>query len=211
MHVTKLEILTIAYIMVDVSLCLIWWDKPRNIDHPFQVSQETPPPPHYTRPHLSYLERLTEMMVGFDDDSVRLSSAKQVPMFYSGRPYDDDIIFANAAALVIGGIFAGLNCIAWSYDAPSFAELVLWRISSLAVFGLLLLVGVSLLIQICLAEFLKWQDSDDFSVLRCMLLLSGFLYMVARVLSIVLAFMELRSAPSSTYDTVSWIRFIPHV
>lgn len=211
MHVTKLEILTMAYIMVNVSLFIAWWHKPRNVDCSIQVLTKIPPfSDHVSKPR-DYIGYLADVMLGVYFDAIQSPNVKQVPIFYSGWPSNDEIFLATFISFLIGGIFAGINCIAWSYTTSSFTEIVLWRISSLAVFGLLLFGCISLLLHLCFFKSLKWHVSDSRRVMGRLILLSGLLYMAARIVSIVLAFMELKRPPSSTYDTISWIQSIPHI
>ena len=40
---------------------------------------------------------------------------------------------------------------------------------------------------------------------------AGILYILARVVTLVLAFTSLRSLPPGAYETVHWTTFIPHV
>ena len=39
----------------------------------------------------------------------------------------------------------------------------------------------------------------------------GTLYIIARAVTLVLAFMSLRELPLGTYETVHWTTFIPHI
>ena len=43
------------------------------------------------------------------------------------------------------------------------------------------------------------------------LLSGGLLYMIARAVTLVLAFTSLRDLPPGAYETVHWTTFIPHV
>ena len=42
-------------------------------------------------------------------------------------------------------------------------------------------------------------------------LIGGIPYIIARVVTLVLAFKSLRDLPSGAYETVHWTTFIPHV
>lgn len=197
--------------MVDISLCLTWWYKPRNVERPIRVLTKTPPISYQSSEPRDYISKLSSLMLGLQDNAVQLPNVKQVPIFYSGWPVDSEILLSTTIAFLIGGVFAGINCVAWSYTASSFMELFLWRVSSLAVLGLLLFGCTALLLHICFYDFLKQDYGYSRRMMGRLILFSGLLYMAARGASIVLAFKELKRLPSSTYDTIPWLQFIPHV
>lgn len=209
MYITKLEILTISYIMVNFLLWLAWWGKPQNTERPIQVVREFPPVP-FPAKSKDYARHLVDTMFGDQDRHVMLPNLKYVPMFYSGRPTESQVLVANSVALLIGSAFAGINCIAWSHESPLFTELVLWRLSSLAIFGLFFLGCISAFLVWSLEFMLEWNYRRSDWLVSRLLLLYGLLYGAARILSIVLAFIELRSLPSGAYETFYWVDFIPH-
>lgn len=210
MHVTKLEILTISYVMVNFSLWLAWWDKPWNLDRPVRSSTRFLPIPRPSPRDQRFADKFADMMLGIGDDHVVLPNLRQVPTFYSGFPTDTRILLAIIIAFLISSAFAGINCIAWSYKT-SFTELVLWRLSSLAIFGLLIFSFMSLLLYFCLQEMLQWNTEFSDWLIPRFFVLWGLLYIAARIQSIVLAFMELKSLPIGAYQTFHWVNYIPHI
>jgi hypothetical protein len=61
----------------------------------------------------------------------------------------------------------------------------------------------------------QYRELEDFknqwdSVSRSLTIFAGFVYSVARVALLVIAFTSLRSAPEDLYTT-SWARFMPHI
>ena len=120
-------------------------------------------------------------------------------MFYAGPDSDITWTFGILGA-VIATIFGGIHCVAWSFQLPSHAEQLLWRIASLSI--------------TCLptvAVFLKF-DQSDYGLLGIIIVIpSMVLYVLSRVALLVIALTSLRSLPPGAYETVHWTTFIPHV
>lgn len=211
MYVTKLELLTLAYIAVGLLTWLAWWDKPQNVNRPIRVFTKFPPRPYEPSRKRGYMEKVGETILGTGDNYVILPNLQQVPIFYSGNPTDGPIFQASATAFLVGGAVAGINCIAWSYETSSFTELVLWRLSSLALLGHLLFGFMSFFLCIVFEVVFKYRFDLIDRILAHSFLISGLLYAAARIQSIILAFMELRMLPLGAYRIPYWINFVPHV
>jgi hypothetical protein len=150
--------------------------------------------------------------LGFDGQDLYFSEARSMPPFWAGAD-GDDAIGAFFLALLVGGAFTGMCCIAWSYETSSLTELVLWRLSSLAGLGYLILVLT------VFAFFLTLDELDHFAScnpvtelpMNYVLILSALLYAILRVVSIVLAVRELSVTYEGMYRVVQWTDFIPHL
>jgi len=111
---------------------------------------------------------------------------------------------------VIATIFGAIHCVAWSFQFPSHTEQLLWRIASLSITSVPMLVvfaerGRELFDEQSLphrklAMVLDWLSYA-----------SLILYILSRVTLLVIALTSLRSLPPGAYETVHWTIFIPHV
>jgi hypothetical protein len=121
-------------------------------------------------------------------------------MFFAGKNEDrNQRSKIQMGAVIISIVFGGIHCIAWSFPFPSHAEQLLWRISSIPITGVPLLLLVLFFIP------------DKFSPRYIVVNIFPILYLLARVTLLVLAFMALRSLPPSALQTVHWTTFLPHI
>jgi hypothetical protein len=110
---------------------------------------------------------------------------------------------------ILGMAFGAIHFVAWWHEFPSHAEFILWRISCIA------LVAVPLFSTIASGSLRIYRDNmlcgamTGISIL--LLMLSAWLYIVARIATIVIAFTALRSLPSEALLVVDWTTFIPHI
>jgi len=104
-------------------------------------------------------------------------------------------------------VFGAIHCVAWSFHFPSHTESLLWRISSAAI------TTVPVIIFIASAVVFDWTiGMIRYSLYSTVLLgLSGLLYVAARVVTVVIAFVTLASLPLGAFQTVHWTTLIPHV
>ena len=211
--VTHLEIVTLAYAAMNFVIYVFWWDKPLNVNRPVRVFQKS----GRTEPHSSAgtearrstwevitkgLETIIAFIAGYQDDEVNLSRVDRVPRFWANSDRDDQVT-ADLIMLGVGACFGGIHCIAWHFPFQTSVEFLIWRISSIAI----TVVPIYISLIIILGGFL---DLDSF-VLYLTLLLVGFLYIIGRAATLVLAFISLRGLPFGAFETVHWTTFIPHV
>ena len=145
-----------------------------------------------------------DMGIGNDDDVGE--------MFYAGDSGGVSRLSIIIAGAVIATIFGGIHCVAWSFQFPSHTEQLLWRIASLSI------TCVPMVIVFAALGIKPFDTSSDWlkMVLFPVLLVPGiivspFLYILSRVALLVIAFMSLWSLPPGAYETVHWTTFIPHV
>ena len=86
----------------------------------------------------------------------------------------------------------------------------MWRISSVAITAvpvyILLMMGLGAL----LAGLMDFEKTGV-TFFNFGPLFGGILYIIARAVTLVLAFTSLRHLPPGAYETVHWTTFIPHV
>ena len=142
------------------------------------------------------IQPVFEMMGGGDRDET---------FFVVGRRDDIDASSGSGMTLVTM-VFGGIHCVAWSFAFPSQTEQLLWRISSTAITGIpLALIGISFIgIQLD-------RGNPVLTILFITFFLLLLLYPVSRIVLLVLSLTTLRSLPPSTYQTVQWTTFLPHV
>jgi hypothetical protein len=104
------------------------------------------------------------------------------------------------------------HCVAWSFQFPSHAEQLLWRIASLS-------ITCVPMVMVFLGLAFRQVGTGWLLLLTHVLTIPVFiggmgfpvLYVLSRVALLVIALMSLRSLPPGAYETVHWTTFIPHV
>ncbi|KAI9457145.1 hypothetical protein F5148DRAFT_984224 [Russula earlei] len=117
------------------------------------------------------------------------------------------LAFAWVAMVGITLTFGGIHCIGWPFSFPSSAEQTLWRVASVTITAVPILLSESPLLK-------RLEDSGYENVASFLSLgvtVSPLLYMLSRLVLLVLPFLSLRSLPPAAYHVVHWTSFIPHI
>ena len=85
---------------------------------------------------------------------------------------------------------------------PTHSELLIWRISCVAI----TVVPIYIFFGYALATMMDSTSLDVILTLR-----ATILYILARAVTLVLAFKSLRELPPGAYETVHWTTLIPHI
>ena len=154
------------------------------------------------------LETLLTLIVTGEGD-VDLSREDRVPMFWADDRSGEHFAIADFMVLGVGICFGAIHCIAWHFSFPTPTELLMWRISSVAITALPIYMPLIFFLGI-------WLNNTDFKKLGDAVLYfgpisGGILYIIARAVTLILAFTSLRGLPPGAYQTVHWTTFIPHV
>ncbi|TDL24095.1 hypothetical protein BD410DRAFT_720260 [Rickenella mellea] len=237
--ITELEIVTLAFAVLNLTTYALWWNKPLNVHRPFavQLSDESldqavkgeQVPSMFNRAAQGIIEAkdrhfldwmflpLSPFLALIEGGKFK-TGAKKVPSFYSGGS-GNDIWTATMASAAIAVIFGALHCIAWSFQFPSRSQEMLWRSSSLAI----TCRPVVLFSVFIIADYLGHYSEDHHGGVG---IVAGFLamglrymiafilpiiYIAARVILLVQAFLLLHVLPPGAFQTVQWTTFIPHV
>jgi hypothetical protein len=155
-------------------------------------------------------EKAFDVIIGAHDVWVDLHKRSKVPMFYSGNPDAKEGYIADGITLAIGVVFGAIHCIAWSFDFPSHTELLLWRLSSVAITTVPALLLVIVIVGILKNEW-GWVARPHIALLIFLMPLAGLLYVASRLTTLVLAFMNLSSLPPGAFQAVHWTTLIPHL
>ena len=221
--VTHLEIVTLAYAAMNFVIYIFWWNKPLNVNRPVRVFRKSKPittQPQVTEPtsearKLTWkaigngLETIFDFIVGNQDNEINISCEDRVPTFWANTT-DGEQAISDLIVLGLGVCFGAIHCIAWVFSFPTYTELLIWRISSVAITA----VPIYIFLVIFLADFLRRMmdlEKSGISVGYFGALSGIILYILARAITLVLAFTSLRGLPPGAYETVHWTTFIPHV
>ena len=222
--VTHLKIVMLAYAAMNFVIYIFWWNKPLNVNQPVQVFQKLDPnaasndnQPHWSDPIKQKLtlkgigkglETLLKLIVT-GEDGVDLSCKDKAPRFWSDDQQGDNYIPADFIVLGVGVCFGAIHCIAWVFSFPTHTELLMWWISSVAITAVPIYIPLMILLSICL--FGMDFDNSGTTVLYFGPLSGGILYIIARAVTLALAFTSLRDLPPGAYETVHWTTFVPHI
>ena len=135
------------------------------------------------------------------DSMLRDSS---VPTFYAPwTPLDYRAAFLGAG---VGVLFGGIHCIAWTFSFQSVPEQDIWRISSVTITAMPIVILVAFGVEALMIKYEYTKPISNFTQCLCL-----FLYCVSRAALLVLPLLALRSlSPESLLD-FQWSAFIPHI
>ena len=212
--VTELEVMTVAFATFNLVMYACWWDKPLNVQRPLRVVLKKPisigKGQHRDKKKGigEWVEWIFSATFGYEDGFVDLTMDSRVPTFHAGHLNINQSMLAALGAAAIAIIFGAIHCIAWLFSFPTHAEQTLWRVSSIVI----VCVPAFYLVFFGIAFFFRVEDRKAYRVIF-MTVIPTFLllYIVARVVLLVQAFMTLRSLPPEAYQTVHWTTFIPHI
>ncbi|KIM22258.1 hypothetical protein M408DRAFT_323914 [Serendipita vermifera MAFF 305830] len=219
---TELEVVTLAYATLNFFIYVFWWDKPKNIECPNRVYKPS------TTSHeesgreatqwgdtpFRWINRIIQYTLGGQDDYITISEEASIPMFWSGRIEEYLQAYAGIGPSILGSVFGAIHCVAWLSEFPSRPELILWRISCIAMIAVPFMAVILCVVSV-VNERMGRKDTWWLSVLgvtsAVLLVLSAWLYIASRIATLVIAFTTLRSLPPAAYTTVDWTTFIPHI
>jgi hypothetical protein len=213
---TELEVVTLAYTMLNFFIYIFWWDKPQNVGCPIRVYKTS------TAEHkmgakkvkawdagrvMGLIDRIVAYFAGQQDDYVDYSQESSLPMFWAGRSGEGAGFGASLGMSLLAAGFGGIHFIAWASEFSSHAELILWRVACI------LLTAVPLTPWITLTVFWKAVDEVKWVInaFLALFLLLPPLYIVGRVATLLVAFIALRSLPEAAFIDVDWTSVIPHI
>ncbi|KIM21642.1 hypothetical protein M408DRAFT_29400 [Serendipita vermifera MAFF 305830] len=189
---TQLEVVTLAYAMLNFFIYAFWWAKPQNVDCPVRLYAASRTSHHKSGEAVEWeenriarwMEKIAEYTVGEQDRFATLSDQRSIPMFWSGRPCNRLLVNAGTWPSILGSAFVPLIvailCTWWSVDGKAEGKFLHWM----------------------------WVIAAACVVL---LMLSAWLYIISRIATLVIAFTTLRYLPPAAFDTVDWTNFIPHI
>jgi hypothetical protein len=226
--ITELEIITLAYTIMNIGIYLAWWNKPYNVERPIPVYQPDAVPPEKSEKredfsNTGWIRYMELVAAGFlpgnrGAGEVVVHKLRSVPTFYAGDAGRNDWNISNAITLLTGTLFGAIHYIGWSFTFTSPMEQFLWRLCSTAMVGIPATILVStggLILAIKLRSYIRYVGTILVPIMVIFVFLSlslgGLLYTVARIVTFVLAFKSLTSPPLEAFQTIPWTKLVPHV
>ncbi|KAI9449507.1 hypothetical protein F5148DRAFT_987538 [Russula earlei] len=138
------------------------------------------------------------ILLGSDE---RYQDLKRVNTFYPNDWYAGRQSFAVIIVIVVASTFGGIHCIGWSFAFASITERTLWRVASVSI----TVVPILLLpFNVLTNHWFSWLAFTSDIILLVA-------YLLGRLMLLVLPLFSLRSLPPAAYHVLHWTSFIPHV
>ena len=225
---TELELVTVGFAVLSLVTYVLWWNKPLNVQCAFPVHNMVSTLEEQPKVEgggegegenaggagmgsradfvWRHLGRFVDSLFGHDHRH-KYWHAMTVPTMFSGSLERRDTIIVGLIATIVATVFGAIHCIAWSFQFGSATEQLLWRLSSLAITCLPWPLWVLTTTIGSRRKLPVWLSV----LLRTVGYTGTFLYVLARIVLLVLAFLSLKSLPPGAYRTVNWTTFIPHI
>jgi len=207
--VTELELTTLGHVVLNIFIYWCWWNKPLNVRLPIDVRLK-----NCQEPQGGPNEKAAEENMSHDVEShttrrslpIRVRIGAYLARYTANRHESVWALMGmNIIALVLGGLFGAVHCLAWNYVFPTPLQQQLWRISA-AVITATPGIAFSMLL---IAYF--W-DEDTFGPFIAMIdVISILPYCIARICLLVISIISLRTLPYKAYETPSWSIYLPHI
>jgi len=219
---TELEVSTLAFAIVSLVLYILWWDKPQSVGvqiliHPSLKLADDKMTFGEQEKDDHMLHLLLAPLGGTARSDWRTQS--RVPsMWWTDSEFESRLGTVESQrrillpSAIIGLFFGAVHCIAWSFYFPTIMERTLWRVCAVA-------VGIGPAFVLLLMTILVFLGEKDIISKYLATWLFGILafflpylaFFAARIGLLVLSLMALREIPSSAYQTVPWLSYIPHL
>ncbi|KAJ6600970.1 hypothetical protein DFH09DRAFT_1126372, partial [Mycena vulgaris] len=134
--VTKLKVAVLVFAAVNVFIWSIWWKKPLDVEQPIQMGPvEEEPVQGSTTQHLGWMNRLGGAVTQYYSrpvyNPIVLTS---VPSFWAmENSFCGGAHPAFGMECFVSSIFGAIHYVAWSVDFLSTDEIWIWRVFSLMV------------------------------------------------------------------------------
>ena len=223
LHITAMEILTLAFILCSILTFILCWPEPQNVAYPVVLPsfEDTPPQRPATTSPKAPLNAASEDSPAIETSLHRGEdrSNNAAPHLEHSSPEGSnsldrsDEVQYHASDLsegldrtigpgfimleIAGCVFGAVHCLAWNSTFPTPKERLAWRVCSVATTALPI-VGVT--------AFRPNWFADHFFAYT----LATF-YIIARLTLVVLALMSLRAVPADVFQTTDWSNIIPHI
>ncbi|KXN85201.1 hypothetical protein AN958_11624 [Leucoagaricus sp. SymC.cos] len=212
LHITELEIVTLAFAFLNIIIYVVWWNKPQNMGVAIHVQEVSAPPPqqHDGPDHRTSEDGADESATLASDaeNRTRVLFLESLVRFYSSEEKGTGNGQVALVTGVIGALFGGVHLIPfWLSSFPSAWQMYLWLASSVFIVVPPVMVAGGVYIQGLVGNI----DTIMSFIFAPSHTVGFFLYIVCRLILIFLAFDNLRSLPPDTFVNVEWSTFFPHI
>ncbi|KAG1750991.1 hypothetical protein EDD22DRAFT_915690 [Suillus occidentalis] len=207
--VTLLEIDTLGVVALACIAYAFWWKKPKDIRRPYIVHWNS----EANDPSLcGNLENI------YYYSCIRRSVVRPLLFGISDQKSGPSLI-SFVAVCISGVVFGAIHCLGWNVF-PGHTEQIIWRVASIGVTcsPLMAFFAFALPVFSYITAMSYGRVTHGYYIDTVIDFLAGFFrwlgtisYVCSRVIMLVLVFMSLRSLPPGAYDTVAWIKHIPHL
>lgn len=141
------------------------------------------------------------------------------PIFSALGGMRQNLCYNYLAIALVATIFGGIHCVGWRFAFPSYTEKILWRVASLITSVIPCIISIPIIASsYALRAHVRFPPSQRRLNARNIGVKVWFLvikfipiYLLARVILLVEAFITLRNLPQGAYVQVEWLKFIPHI
>lgn len=113
------------------------------------------------------------------------------------------LLVASAAGIAFGGI----HCVAWNFIFPSLIEQKVWRLCSLIITLVPLMLHIRYAFTVLSHPRFKQRANIIFYVISSLMLV----YILARVALLLEAFTTLRDLEPGARTQINWVEALPHI
>ncbi|KAF5308981.1 hypothetical protein D9758_018415 [Tetrapyrgos nigripes] len=228
--ITNLEILTLAFALLNFGTYFFWLDKPQRVRFPVKINinyQSQSSQEGGTAGSIWDWFQAIGREIGsdwknlYDDHPLVVIPYPLITLFnqsadltvgqshyQTGLKKDPWHLYVSVISIAV--IFGAIHCIPWAFTFPSHTEQIMWRVCALGVTCLPVLGIVLISIILIIDELLGSTWCSELLGISIVISFPIF-YGIARITLIILALMELRALPTSAHQTVEWTTLIPHI
>ena len=226
LHITAMEILTLAFIVCSIFTYILCWPQPQNVAYPVVLPplEETPPERPATASPRAPLNTALEESPAIEtahpfehsppNGSGALDKSDEVQERASNFSKGLDRVNSLSMFLLgfAGAVFGAVHCLAWNSTFPTPKERLAWRVCSVATTALPIICVSAAEITINILTRTGEQGLEGMGLIyRNNLYVSSIAYVFGRLTLIALALASLRAVPADVFQTTDWNNIIPHV
>ncbi|KAI9796758.1 MAG: hypothetical protein M1833_005998 [Piccolia ochrophora] len=238
--ITPLEIASIGFAIPSLATYILWFHKPANVEVPIylDVKDTTTEMLKRLNPQIGYQWHHTPLDFISTVNSPSFTSevilktqrwpGREAFLGPSTRIRNDvfALKYRKLDQVIVSAVWIGYSCVhisAWNFSFPSYVELILWRVASLAMIGSMFIFWITSNRKSYLLVAYLWptkrkrmqeisNERANVSALQIVMgAISGVIYLLARLCLIVQVFLCLRKTPTGAFNTVEWGNFLPHI
>jgi hypothetical protein len=227
LSITSLEVTTIAFVVCTIGTYALWWSKPKGVFVPVVIRKELTladivgtekaltwqysPLDAYDDLRPSLLADVFSVLPGY----IHIDKSRQTQkrrLRNDRLPPEDRDMLLNIILFCISLSYASVYLAGWNLSYPSALEQLLWHISTSLVTAMVLAFFILDIGMAAWYAVVRKKDAPAVGATRVgICILIAICYIIARAYLLVEAFVSLRSVPASSYETVHWTKFIPHL